>query len=121
MDSAYDGSVRHLALIGAKTLSQEAVDSSHPRVPAETLEFIRQVRERVATVVVGQEVVVERILISLITGGHLLLEGVPGLAKTLLVSCIAKSIALDFGSHPVHDRPVAVQYSRFGNSRSTRQ
>ena len=62
----------------------------------QTLEFIRNVRERVATVVVGQEVVVERLLISLFTGGHLLLQGVPGLAKTLLVSAIAKSIALDF-------------------------
>jgi MoxR-like ATPase len=63
---------------------------------AETLEFIRKVRERVATVVVGQEVVVERLLISLFTGGHLLLQGVPGLAKTLLVSAIAKCIDLDF-------------------------
>lgn len=78
-------------------VSQDVNETAHPRVPSETLEFIRQVRERVATVVVGQEVVVERILISLFTGGHLLLEGVPGLAKTLLVSCIAKSIALDFG------------------------
>jgi len=78
-------------------VSQEATDGTHPRVPDATLEFIRQVRERVGTVVVGQEVVVERILISLFTGGHLLLEGVPGLAKTLLVSCIAKSIDLAFG------------------------
>ncbi len=59
--------------------------------------MIQAVRERVGTVVVGQDTVVERILISLITGGHLLLEGVPGLAKTLLVSCIAKSIELGFG------------------------
>ena len=54
-------------------------------------------RRRVATVVVGQEVVVERTLIALFTSGHLLLQGVPGLAKTLLVSCIAKSIDLSFG------------------------
>jgi MoxR-like ATPase len=47
-------------------------------------------------VVVGQDVVVERILIALLTSGHLLLEGVPGLAKTLLVSCLAKSIDLSF-------------------------
>lgn len=62
----------------------------------DTVEFIRRVRERVATVVVGQEIVVERILIALFTGGHLLLQGVPGLAKTLLVSVISKSIDLDF-------------------------
>ncbi len=60
------------------------------------LEFIRRVRERVATVVVGQDVVVERLLIALFTGGHLLLQGVPGLAKTLLVSVLSKSIQLDF-------------------------
>ena len=72
-------------------------DTTHHAVPEETMEFIRRVRQRVATVVVGQEVVVERILIALFTSGHLLLQGVPGLAKTLLVSCIAKSIDLSFG------------------------
>src|SRR5438552_6842615 len=62
----------------------------------EVTEFIRDVRERIGTVVVGQENVVERLLIALFTGGHLLLQGVPGLAKTLLVSVLAKSIALRF-------------------------
>ena len=66
------------------------------RFPAETLEFIRSVRERVGTVVVGQDVVVERLLIALFTGGHLLLQGVPGLAKTLLVSVLSKTIDLHF-------------------------
>lgn len=63
----------------------------------QTYHFITRVRERIAEVVVGQEVVVERLLISLFTGGHLLLQGVPGLAKTLLVSAMAKSIDLQFG------------------------
>ena len=62
----------------------------------QTEEFIAAVRERVATVVVGQDVVVERLLIALFTGGHLLLQGVPGLAKTLLVSALSKTIDLDF-------------------------
>lgn len=61
-----------------------------------TIDFIAAVRERVATIVVGQDVVVERMLIALFTGGHLLLQGVPGLAKTLLVSVLSKTIALDF-------------------------
>ena len=65
-------------------------------IPAETLEFIRTVRERVGTVVVGQDVVVERLLIALFTGGHLLLQGVPGLAKTLLVATLSKTIDLHF-------------------------
>ncbi|WP_182864952.1 AAA family ATPase [Rhodopirellula sp. JC639] len=61
-----------------------------------TYGFISRVRERIAEVVVGQDAVVERLLISLFTGGHLLLQGVPGLAKTLLVSALAKSIDLQF-------------------------
>lgn len=59
-------------------------------------QFIQTVRDQVATVVVGQDEVVERLLISLFTGGHILLQGVPGLAKTLLVSVLSKSIDLDF-------------------------
>ena len=62
---------------------------------ARITEFITAARERVGTVVVGQETVVERILVSLFTGGHLLLQGVPGLAKTLLVSVLSKSIDLE--------------------------
>lgn len=59
--------------------------------------LIRDIRSRVAGVVVGQDVVVERILVALLTGGHLLLEGVPGLAKTLLVNAVAKTIGMGFG------------------------
>src|SRR5207247_11415398 len=58
--------------------------------------FVEGVRERVATVVVGQDTVVERLLIALLTGGHLLLQGMPGLAKTLLVNTIARAIDLKF-------------------------
>jgi MoxR-like ATPase len=58
--------------------------------------FVEAVRERVAAVVVGQDTVVERLLIALFTGGHLLLQGMPGLAKTLLVNAIARAIDLKF-------------------------
>ena len=58
--------------------------------------FAETVRAQVARTVVGQEVVVERILIALLTGGHLLLEGVPGIAKTLLVQAIARAVDLQF-------------------------
>lgn len=60
------------------------------------IRFIHDVRQRIGTVVVGQDTVVERLLIALFTGGHLLLQGVPGLAKTLLVSVLSKCIALSF-------------------------
>lgn len=59
-------------------------------------EFADTVREEVARTVVGQQVVVERVLISLLTGGHLLLEGVPGIAKTLLVQAVGRAIDLEF-------------------------
>ena len=61
-----------------------------------TLRFTRAVRERIATIVVGQDVVVERLLISLFTGGHILLQGVPGVAKTLLASTLSRALDLDF-------------------------
>ena len=53
--------------------------------------LVKGVFDSVAGVVVGQQTVVERILIALLTGGNLLLQGVPGLAKTLLVNAIAKA------------------------------
>src|SRR6185436_6448456 len=65
-------------------------------MPTTQANFVEAVRGRVAEVVVGQDVVVERLLIALFTGGHLLLQGVPGLAKTLLVSALSKTIDLDF-------------------------
>ena len=65
-------------------------ETSHSR------SFVDAVRERVAQVVVGQDIVVERLLIALFTGGHLLLQGMPGLAKTLLVNCVARAIDVQF-------------------------
>src|SRR5436190_5020109 len=65
-------------------------------VTAASHRFVEAVRARVAAVVVGQDMVVERLLIALFTGGHLLLQGMPGLAKTLLVNAIAKAIDLKF-------------------------
>jgi len=61
-----------------------------------SLRFVEAVRTRVAEVVVGQDVVVERLFIALFTGGHLLLQGMPGLAKTLLVHCLARAVDLQF-------------------------
>ncbi|MCO6044872.1 AAA family ATPase [Aeoliella sp. ICT_H6.2] len=62
----------------------------------DTIAFIDAIRERVGRVVVGQDVVVERLLIALFTSGHILLQGVPGIAKTLLASTLSKAIHLQF-------------------------
>jgi MoxR-like ATPase len=61
-----------------------------------TADLITAVRERIGQVVVGQEIVVERLLTSLFTGGHILLQGVPGVAKTLLASALSKTLSLQF-------------------------
>ncbi len=57
---------------------------------------IKQVFREVGKVVVGQEYMLNRLLIGLFTQGHILLEGVPGLAKTLTVNTLAKVLHLDF-------------------------
>ena len=60
------------------------------------LETIDKIRREVHKVVVGQEKMVESLLIGLICQGHILLEGVPGLAKTTTINALAKSLGLDF-------------------------
>ena len=57
---------------------------------------INQVITEVGKVVVGQGYMVNRLLVGLFTNGHILLEGVPGLAKTLTISTLAKVLHLDF-------------------------
>ncbi|AUD04933.1 AAA family ATPase [Spirosoma pollinicola] len=57
---------------------------------------IRDVFSEMSQVVVGQERLLNRLLIGLFTGGHILLEGVPGLAKTLTINTLAKVLELDF-------------------------
>jgi len=54
------------------------------------------IREELSKVIVGQDLVIEQLLITLFARGHALLVGVPGLAKTLMVSSLARSLALDF-------------------------
>jgi len=58
--------------------------------------FAARLREEIATVIVGQRVLVDRLLIGLLTNGHVLLEGVPGLAKTLAVKTLAQAIQATF-------------------------
>ena len=58
--------------------------------------FLEKIREQTATVIVGQELMMERLLLGLLTRGHVLLEGLPGLAKTLAIKTLAKSIDARF-------------------------
>src|SRR3954468_11625379 len=61
-----------------------------------TAQTISTLLSAVEKVVVGQRAMVERLVIGLITGGHVLLEGVPGLAKTLTVSTLAGAVKAKF-------------------------
>lgn len=58
--------------------------------------FIDKMFTEVSKVIVGQREMIEGIIMGLLTGGHVLLEGVPGLAKTLTISTVAKAISLHF-------------------------
>jgi MoxR-like ATPase len=58
--------------------------------------LLDEVREQIARVVVGQERLIERLLVALLCNGHVLIEGVPGLAKTLTVTTLARTIQAGF-------------------------
>ena len=69
---------------------------SDPELAAELSAAAGALRDQVAKVVVGQDEVIEQLLIAILARGHCLLEGVPGLAKTLMVRTLAASMDLDF-------------------------
>ena len=62
----------------------------------EQAEWITSLRAEIAKVIVGQQYLVDRLLVGLLANGHVLLEGVPGLAKTLSVRTLADSVHADF-------------------------
>jgi MoxR-like ATPase len=72
------------------------VDQAAARRVERAGESMIRVRDEVGRAVVGQRPMVDRLLIGLLTGGHVLLEGLPGLAKTLAVSSLARALALRF-------------------------
>jgi len=76
--------------------SNEWRDEQDVQQAAELVRARAAIREQIARVIVGQDQVVEELLTSLFTGGHCLLIGVPGLAKTLLVSTLAQAVHLSF-------------------------
>ena len=55
-----------------------------------------ELKQEIAKIIVGQDAVVDQILLSIFSGGHALLVGVPGLAKTLMVNTISQALGLDF-------------------------
>jgi MoxR-like ATPase len=76
-------------------MNLSSIHQLNAQVEREAL-FLHDLLAEVNTVMVGQEAMVERVLIALLADGHILLEGVPGLAKTLLVKTMAQAIQAQF-------------------------
>ncbi len=76
-------------------MSQPSLDELNARV-REAAGWIPKLRETVGQVVVGQQALLDRLLVGLLANGHVLLEGVPGLAKTLAVRTLANAIHASF-------------------------
>src|SRR3982750_2224707 len=70
--------------VGSEASLQQAVDR------------LNEVRAEIAKIIVGQDDVVEGVLICLLSGGHVLLEGVPGLGKTTLLRTLARALQLKY-------------------------
>src|SRR5262249_40764229 len=75
----------------APTLTSDDIASSRKLRDA-----YNDLKKQLARVIVGQDDVIEELLIALFCRGHCILEGVPGLAKTLMISSLAKCLSLDF-------------------------
>src|SRR5580700_5914010 len=79
------------------------VDAGAPKMSGDDMESIKKLREafteikrQLSRVIVGQDQVIEELLIALFGRGHCMLEGVPGLAKTLMISTLSRCLSLDF-------------------------
>ena len=75
---------------------QSVTAKSHESSREELLAAAARLRAEVARRIVGQEIVIEEILMALLAGGHALLVGVPGLAKTLMIRSVSEAMDLDF-------------------------
>ena len=81
----------------ATTTPESITPQSMTPEDAQRLHAARQsILEQLGKIIVGQEAVIDQILIGLFSRGHVMLEGVPGLAKTLMISTLAKSLDMSF-------------------------
>jgi len=74
---------------------QPDIQQTKDRV-AEKSELIHRLNSELSKAIVGQEEMISRLMLGLLTGGHVLLEGVPGLAKTTAITALAKALSVSF-------------------------
>jgi MoxR-like ATPase len=77
-------------------MSTTPVESEESRGVESLIAAVQRLRDEIGKRVVGQQTVVDEILMALVAGGHALLVGVPGLAKTLMIKSLADAMQLDF-------------------------
>ena len=80
----------------SETQPTEPAATSEAATLDDALEWLPRLREEIARVIVGQQYLVDRLLVGLLANGHVLLEGVPGLAKTLSIRTLAGATGADF-------------------------
>ena len=76
-------------------MNKDALNRLNAKIKKKSV-FVKDLKEGIAKVIVGQEELIDKILISVISNGHILLEGVPGLAKTLTINTVATLINAEF-------------------------
>ena len=74
-------------MAGIEIINQRVREESH---------FVTNLKTEIGKVIVGQEPLIDRLIIGLLTNGHVLLEGVPGLAKTLTIQTLSQALSTDF-------------------------
>ena len=77
-------------------MSEYEINEELPPTGPSNLELIQSMREQISKVLIGQDEVIEHVLAAFLAAGHVLIEGVPGLGKTLLVKALAKTFQGDF-------------------------
>ena len=85
------------ATSSAPTRDPSTADATDMQVAEQVADVHRQMTEQLGRVIIGQEDVIDLLVTALFCQGHCILEGVPGLAKTLMISSLARLLGLEFG------------------------
>jgi MoxR-like ATPase len=72
--------------------------------------FTDRLKKEIKKAIIGQEAMIDRLILSLLANGHVLLEGVPGLAKTLAIKTLASAVHCKIQPHSVYSRPFARRF-----------